>query len=194
MAANGNSLYLHHAPSPRYRVLKLQMLTPVKGHTPRTANAVPSWNPAVLLQPNRRNTTPDSQTPTLRHFSSSQISRPHSHSNPSDPVVFQFSSPNESASAGPSSRASTPSSVHANGANGVGAWIERMNNVQHRSNVPQPKRRKTEDWELSQDGGPALVRGGSGMLGEYVQEKRREADGSTASQAMTVDLTDGIHR
>ncbi|KAI5463322.1 SNF2 family DNA-dependent ATPase [Mariannaea sp. PMI_226] len=163
----------------------------VEGHTPRTANAVPSWNPAVLLQPNRRNTI-DASNPALRQLSAPQtLMRSQPTSNPNDSVVFQFSSPNDSPSAGPSSRASTPGSMHANGVNGVGGWIERMNNVQHRSNVPQPKRRRTEDWEMSQDGGPAVIRSGSGILGDYVQENRGEADGSTASQAMTVDLTDG---
>lgn len=67
-----------------------------------------------------------------------------------------------------------------------------MNNVQHRSAIPQAKRRKTEDQDGSQDGANATPRGGSGILGEYVKDKRKEANGSTASQALTVDLTSGM--
>lgn len=66
-----------------------------------------------------------------------------------------------------------------------------MNNVQHRSNVPQTKRRRIDESEGSQDGTNTPIRGGSGILGEYVREKRNEAKGSTVSQATTVDLTSG---
>ncbi|KAH7149984.1 SNF2 family DNA-dependent ATPase [Dactylonectria estremocensis] len=164
------------------------------GHTPRTANAVPSWNPAALLQPSRRTpNTPDPTNPASQQFSSSHNS-PRLHHNPSanDSVVFQFSNPNDIPSAGPSSRASTPSSAYGGGANSMGGWIERMNNVQHRSTIPQAKRRKVEDRDGSQDGSNGAPRGGNGgILGEYVKDRRMEANGSSASQAMTVDLTDG---
>ena len=108
-------------------------------------------------------------------------------------MVFQFSSPNDTPSAGPSSRSSTPGSSYANGFNGAGNLIERMNNVQHRSVVPQPKRRRTEDSEgVHQFMTP--VQGGGGMLGQYVTDKRKEANSSTASPSMmTVDLTSGKH-
>lgn len=147
-----------------------------------------------MLQPNRRtSSTPDLTNPALRQFSPSQNSPRVQHDpNPNDSVVFQFSNPNELPSAGPSSRASTPSSAYGGGGNGVGGWIERMNNVQHRSTIPQAKRRKTEDQDGSQDGANAAPRGGSGILGEYVKDKRKEANGSTASQALTVDLTSGM--
>lgn len=75
----------------------------------------------------------------------------------------------------------------------MGGWIERMNNVQHRSTIPQAKRRKVEDRDGSQDGSNGAPRGGNGgILGEYVKDRRMEANGSSASQAMTVDLTDGM--
>lgn len=75
---------------------------------------------------------------------------------------------------------------------GMSNWIERVHNVHNRSNVPQVKRRKLEDRENSQDGAVAPVRGGGGILGEYVKDKRKEGNGSASSQALTVDLTDGM--
>ncbi|KAI8689888.1 hypothetical protein LRP88_13812 [Fusarium phalaenopsidis] len=163
------------------------------GQSSRSANAVPSWNPAALLQPNRKTpSSPDLTNPAQRQFSPSQnlqrnLQRPQAN----NPVVFQFSSPNDTPSAGPSSRSSTPGSSYTNGTNGAGAFIERMNNIQHRSVVPQAKRRRVEDREGSHDGQAPTVRGGSGILGGYIQEKRKEANSSTASPAMTVDLTSG---
>jgi hypothetical protein len=70
-----------------------------------------------------------------------------------------------------------------------------MSNVQSRSSVPQPKRRKVDDPEAEQNGTSVPVRsGGGGILGGYVKEKQKEANGSMASPAMTVDLTDGMSR
>lgn len=112
--------------------------------------------------------------------------------NNNNSMVFQFSSPNDTPSAGPSSRSSTPGSSYANGFNGTGNFIERMNNVQHRSVVPQPKRRRTEDSEGVHQFMTPPVQGGGGMLGQYVTDKRKEANSATASPSMmTVDLTSG---
>ncbi|KAF5002542.1 hypothetical protein FDECE_10606 [Fusarium decemcellulare] len=164
------------------------------GQSSRSANAVPSWNPAALLQPNRRtSSSTDLASSAHRQFSPSHNIQRSSQPPPmNNSVVFQFSSPNDTPSAGPSSRSSTPGSNYANGPNGVGGFIERMNNVQHRSFVPQAKRRRVEDMEGPHDGATAPVHGGAGILGEYVKEKRKEANSSTASPAMTVDLTSGI--
>lgn len=180
------------------------------GQTSRSASGVPSWNPAALLQPNHRAVS----SPNLANSTQGQFSHPQSplqqnqrmqqrpqmnmnmnmnmHNNS---MVFQFSSPNDTPSAGPSSRSSTPGSSYANGFNGAGNFIERINNVQHRSVVPQPKRRRTED---SENGFHHImtpqVHGGGGILGQYVTDRRKEANGATASPSMTVDLTEGKSR
>ncbi|UZP42169.1 hypothetical protein NXS19_009985 [Fusarium pseudograminearum] len=123
------------------------------GQPSRSANGVPPWNPAVLLQPNHRAaSSPNLANAAHGQFSPSPLQqaqmyqqRPQMSMNSNNSsMVFQFSSPNDTPSAGPSSRSSTPGS-YANGFNGTGNFIERMNNVQHRSVVPQPKRRRTED-------------------------------------------------
>lgn len=68
-----------------------------------------------------------------------------------------------------------------------------MNNVQHRSNVPHPKRRKTDDaQDFAAKPSNMPVRSSSGILGEYVRDKRQGANGqATLLAAPTVDLTDG---
>ena len=70
-----------------------------------------------------------------------------------------------------------------------------MNNVQSRSSVPQAKRRKTEDGQdFAVRTNNILVRSSSGVLGQYVTERRKEAHGQGLPQALTVDLTDGKMR
>ena len=113
-------------------------------------------------------------------------------------MVFQFSSPGAPDSTAPSSNASTPGSGSNDGTSiagsvgpgmGMGSWVERLNHVHERSAVPLPKRRKTQDgeFEFTKDGTMHPIRAGSGVLGEYIKEKRKEANGT--SRAMAVDLT-----
>lgn len=77
-----------------------------------------------------------------------------------------------------------------NSPNGYGAMIERMNNLEQRTVTPQ-KRRKVE----TEDGfeqKPGFGSGGSGMMGEYIKEKREENSKRLANtQVEMVDLTSG---
>ncbi|EXA48392.1 hypothetical protein FOQG_05843 [Fusarium oxysporum f. sp. raphani 54005] len=172
------------------------------GQPSHSANGVPPWNPVALLQPNQRavstpnlvNSGQGQFSPSLHHAHPAQRMQPRPQMNMNmhnNSMVFQFSSPNDTPSAGPSSRSSTPGSSYANGFNGAGHFIERANNVQHRSVVPQPKRRRTEDSEGVHNFMTPPAQGGSGILGQYVTDKRKEANSATASPAMTVDLTSG---
>lgn len=112
-------------------------------------------------------------------------------------MVFQFTSASDTSSNGQVSGSSTPTppngEVPAPTAGGAGLWIERMNHLQNRSNVPHPKRRKTEDaQDFAAKSANVPVRSSSGMLGEYVRERQKEANGQTLPLAApTVDLTDG---
>ncbi|KAI9171188.1 SNF2 family DNA-dependent ATPase [Paramyrothecium foliicola] len=159
----------------------------------RAMDATPSWNPAALLQPSRQtfsNTTTSKQSPDSLHASRNVANGRSRSAAPTESLVFQFSTANRNSSEGPHSESSTPGVGNAN--SGVGSWIERVSNVQNRSVAPQPKRRKVDDSEGSQDGASVPVRsGGGGILGEYVKEKRKEGNSNLASPAMTVDLTDG---
>ncbi|CAH0015544.1 unnamed protein product [Clonostachys rhizophaga] len=164
-------------------------------YPPSQNGASPNWNPAALLQPHRR---------TQSGFQPSRSGNPSAPTSPflgprevlparaSTPLVFQFDSRHGSPSAGPSSQASTPSS-DTPGANGQGQWIERMNNVQSRPDVPQPKRRKTEDGQDFQFRTNVPVRSSSGVFGDYVRDMQYKARISAAPTAlsMTVDLTEG---
>ncbi|KAF4513512.1 hypothetical protein G6O67_000776 [Ophiocordyceps sinensis] len=153
---------------------------------------MPAWDPAALLQPSRKaNSAVD-----LRRSGSSRGQRqpPKPRSNgggASSPMVFHFSNADDSSADDPPSEPGTPG-PGAPRPNGVGGWIERMNNVQSRSTVPQAKRRKTEDGQdFAAMANDIPVRGGSGVLGDYVKDKRKEADGSGLQQTFTVDLTGG---
>lgn len=159
------------------------------------------WNPAALLQPGRRaqsNTGRGTESPIqISSRPSTPVGRTDLEAN--NAVTFQFATSNDSASDAPPSGASTPASSNTpmgNGfaGNGVGNWIERMNNVQQRSAVPQAKRRRVDDVNGDQNGASVPVRhGGSGGLGEYVRDKQKEANGALATQAMMVDLTAGVY-
>ncbi|KAK6214450.1 Phosphatidylinositol 4-kinase LSB6 [Pestalotiopsis sp. IQ-011] len=155
---------------------------------PSASNGMPI-NPAMLLNP--RGYQP---SPTFR----SEETNGHANSNDAGYLDFQFSTPND----GTGSSASTPSAffpqdsgsaIHSHAhtpVNGYGNMVERLNNVQARSSVPQPKRRKVDadgnDATSSGFGGG----GGSGMLGQYIMDRREEAAKDPALQRVdTVDLS-----
>ena len=69
-------------------------------------------------------------------------------------------------------------------------WVEKLHNVQARTEAPDAKRRRLEP-EAEQNGTKIPVRNGSGILGQYVKDKRQESGGASTPQSMTVDLTDG---
>lgn len=152
-----------------------------------------AWNPAALLQPtSNRNSngarpSPGMQTPPISH------DRPDSDSNGS--VVFQFATTNDSASDAVPSGASTPASGHMQPVNGVGSFLERMNNVQNRASIPQAKRRKVdEDMQgLSASADQQSTRAGGSMLGGYIKEQQSRGTSTPASDTMMVDLTNGMY-
>ena len=151
-----------------------------------------SWNPAALLQPGRRQPnnsrlgTPSSNPASPHPFM--QRERADSESSNGN-AIFQFATTTDSASDIPSGP-STPGSVTPV-SSGLGSWIERVNNVQARSAIPHPKRRKVD--ELGQDGNTTSIptRNGGGGLGDYVRDQQQQADGTVGTQAMMVDLTAG---
>ncbi|KAH7375855.1 SNF2 family domain-containing protein [Plectosphaerella cucumerina] len=155
------------------------------------------WNPQALLNP-RKNSAPPTNSPR-RDF-------PPPKANSAVPsttdLVFQFSSPSDpnTATATPSTRfpsaASTPVTDDHPSPNhlvpGVGRTIERMSDVQDRSAAQQHKRRKIDTPEA--DAKAFQGRGGSGMLGAYVQEKQKDGQNGQngiKSGGQTVDLTSG---
>ncbi|PHH83049.1 hypothetical protein CDD83_3071 [Cordyceps sp. RAO-2017] len=160
------------------------------GRSPHPPNTMPSWDPAALLQPGRKaNSAVDLRSAgSLQPLTRQRLAPNHrSDSGVDSSMVFHFASADDASSEpSPSSTGDLPR------ANGFGGWIERMNNVQSRSAVPQAKRRKTEDGQdFAARSHTIPVRGGSGLLGGYLKDKRTESGGQNAPQALTVDLTDG---
>ncbi|TWU76513.1 hypothetical protein ED733_007553 [Metarhizium rileyi] len=188
-----------------------------QGPTSQPLGSMPAWNPAALLQPSRRGFSatdlrnlPSGRPQPMYNNNNNHVANAHSRASPSvnDQMVFQFTSASDTSSNDHVSGSSTPtppnvetppSTSNANAANvstntnRMGIWIERMNNVQRRSNVPNPKRRKTEDpQDFAARASNMSIRGTSGTLGEYVRDRRQEANGSRlVPQTPTVDLTDG---
>jgi SNF2 family DNA or RNA helicase len=74
----------------------------------------------------------------------------------------------------------------------VANFVERIHNVQDRSDVPQPKRRKTIAEGDNLDPTGVYNSAGGGILGQYVQDKREEGRASPSGRGVeTVDLTNG---
>ncbi|KAF4126754.1 Superfamily II DNA or RNA helicase, SNF2 family [Geosmithia morbida] len=159
-------------------------------------NNASSWNPAALLQPNHHQSPAAISIPSSPS-STTQAPPPTAQcQQQSQPMVFQFLDGNEaSSSTGPPSGASTPAvSSDATPSGGVrpGNWVEKVHNVQARSEVPEPKRRRVyiDDGHHHKK---IPVRANSGsVLGQYVLETHRETSGSMSLPASpTVDLTSG---
>ncbi|KFG83979.1 putative SNF2 family helicase/ATPase [Metarhizium anisopliae] len=190
----GQSATVQQSPNSNLAVAEGPVLQP--------SGPMPAWNPAALLQPSRRGFS----ATDLRNLPSGRpqpmynhVANGHSRASPSvnDQMVFQFTSASDTSSNDHTSGSSTPTppngETSVSNANGVGLWIERMNNVQRRSNVPHPKRRKTEDpQDFAARASNMSIRSSSGMLGDYVRDRRQETDaGRLVPQTPTVDLTDG---
>lgn len=77
--------------------------------------------------------------------------------------------------------------------NNFNNMIDRMNNVEQRTFAPQLKRRKLESEDSMSSVG-SFGGGGSGDIGHYVNEKRREATNQQlpTRRVEAVDLTDGV--
>lgn len=172
--------------------------THIQGHNSPARNNAPVWSPAALLQPNRRSpasaqlTNARSVPPPVPRQVPQMAAQPGYGSS----MVFQFSSPNGTPSAGPSSEASTPVSSDAQGTAAPVNWLERIHNVQARTEAPEAKRRRV-DSDDDQNGTKMPVRGSSGILGQYVKDKRLESSSVSTPQqmpqSMTVDLTSGMY-
>lgn len=203
MATNGNST-THH-PLSSIRAHSRPPCTPdtdphSKGYGSPPRNSAQAWSPAALLQPNRSNGPPVVTIPSSPSSASQQASpvaavpqRPQP-----QPVVFQFTDGSEaSPSANTSSDASTPAAVSDAASNGgvrPGNWVERVHNVQARSEVPEPKRRRVDIDGGAQNAKSIPVRASSsGILGQYARDNRPSTASTMSSipNSPTVDLTSG---
>lgn len=173
--------------------------TPSQGrqiNVPAPAPAT-TWDPRALLQPKSRFN--DAHRPTQNGALDSAVASPASRGNTpgltnGNPLVFQFASND----ATPAYTGTTTSATSSPGSEqqiyshrGAGELIERMNHVQPRSTIPQPKKRKLEETDPNKDSDSVQVRNGSGLLGEYVKDKREEGNAGGSTTSTTVDLTSG---
>jgi hypothetical protein len=169
----------------------------LQGHHITVPTSAASWDPRALLQPRARVAEPPK--PAQNGSLDSAVGSPTSRGNTpnltnGNSVVFQFTSQNGTPAytGTTTSTTSSPGSDHRNHAHrGAGDFIERMNNVQDRAAIPQPKRRRLDENDPSKDPSSVQVRGGGGILGSYVKDKREEASPAGSASAMTVDLTSG---
>lgn len=148
-------------------------------------------NPALLLNPKGRASSPFNKNVAANKPTNGTGSAGH--------LDFQFSSPNDTASAGAPSSQFPQASMDVGGdggtyTNGFENMIERANNVEQRISAPHAKRRKLENGDNGSPK-PSSRDGGSGMLGQYVKGKREEAArtgtkaGTSPGRVEMVDLT-----
>ncbi|KLU81812.1 transcription termination factor 2 [Magnaporthiopsis poae ATCC 64411] len=171
MASNGRPTASHVQPP---------LAQPGGVHMPPSRGAQPTWDPRLLLNP-RASSLPIN--PAAHRQAAPSPGRAAASAGPAANQIFQFSSP------GPALDLAEAAEQPAAAANGVGAMIERINNVESRAVVPEPKRRKLEPGAQPV---PSSSRGSSGMLGGYIKDQNtREVDGGGAAETpQTVDLTE----
>ncbi|XXG99171.1 hypothetical protein Hte_005506 [Hypoxylon texense] len=144
-------------------------------------------NPALLLNP--KGYVAPAPAPPARQDAASMPFTSSNNSNSSAGLEFQFANPHDSFA--PAGQPLHPNGHPTPPPNNFGDMMDRMNNVEQRMFVPQPKRRKLE----AEDGiNPvrAFGNGASGDVGQYVRERRQDA---TTQQRATrpveaIDLTD----
>ncbi|KAI1437179.1 SNF2 family N-terminal domain-containing protein [Xylaria sp. CBS 124048] len=143
-----------------------------------STTTVPVYDPATLLNP-RGSTNLALPHNTIQNGSLNR-------SGTATPVEFNFDGPDNQYSDLPLHPTATqPNSV--NPPNQYGAMIERLNNVEHRTVAPLPKRRKLEtDVDSGSKSGSGI--GGSGMMAQYIKETK---DDRRAANTPVVDLTSG---
>ncbi|KAI1116900.1 SNF2 family N-terminal domain-containing protein [Nemania sp. NC0429] len=146
------------------------------------AASAPTYDPAALLNPRAFNRMGIPDNGLQAHFFDGSGS--------STPVEFTFDSPNNQLLETPMHQIANHPNP-SNPPNGVGAMIERVNNVEHRALLsPQPKRRKLE-YREGLGPKPGFSSGGSGMMGQHMKEKREEYTETATTQVDMVDLTSG---
>ncbi|KAI0971361.1 SNF2 family N-terminal domain-containing protein [Xylaria arbuscula] len=138
----------------------------------------PTYNPAALLNPRAYHSpvAPNNGIQNSLFNGSGSLA----------PVEYSFDSPSSRFSDLPIHQAASPASS----ANGFGTMIERMNNVENRTLAPQTKRRKVEGGD-GLEAQPGFGAGGSGIIGQYITEKRAESKQAASTQVEMVDLTSG---
>lgn len=162
--------------------------------TPNNPFGLQPYNPADLLNP-RASAVPS--RPKFAH--EAPPATLHGSSSMGSALAFEFASPHD----GTASSASTPPSFVSRGSdgayrtptpvNGYGGMIERMNNLQERTSMPQAKRRRVDlqedDLNHRNFGGGA----GTGILGQHMRDRREEAAKNPALvRVNTVDLTESV--
>ncbi|RKU45802.1 hypothetical protein DL546_005172 [Coniochaeta pulveracea] len=150
----------------------------------------PVWSAADLLNPKGANGSSSSAPRSPRPTTNNTHRQPH-------PLPsFQFASASDTnLQALPYHHLQTDAGTAsvADRKNGMGNLVERLNNVQDRSDVPQPKRRKTVaegDIPDPNSANGSFHIGSGGILGDFVKEEQKEKQDTPVGGVVTVDLTD----
>ncbi|KAH8889697.1 hypothetical protein GQ53DRAFT_651723 [Thozetella sp. PMI_491] len=158
-----------------------------------------SWDPAALLNPKAQTTSPafahnSLQTAlpnrSLQHSAEAPMQLTFQFNDPSNNFMPDFSGvPYGGATGLPNRTSSMPDF-------GTARHIERLNNVEPRADVPQPKRRKTQTEGDPVDPQSAFHGQGTGLFGQYMMtavktpENNASQQGIVVRQSGTVDLTE----
>ena len=160
---------------------------------------VPSWDPASLLNPKASGST------TQRSLSAQPARNSANGSSLNDNIAFEFSTPNDRAhSAVPfnpsesvqitgNDAASTDDTQRATPAeNGPSKMLDRRFNLEDRTSLPVPKRRRLDTDEAEVKAKDRAAGGGGGILSAALKaDKTESSQVATLSRSTTVDLTNG---
>ncbi|KAK4193912.1 SNF2 family N-terminal domain-containing protein [Podospora australis] len=162
-----------------------------------------SWTPSALLNPKAAaagaGTSSSSDSP--QPGGSASGLPPTQSSEAPQGMAFQFTNPNTGIVVDFSGVTETfhplpTMPIHQNRVfqNGASQGIERLHNVQDRTMVPQPKRRKTQsEADPSLPASSVFRSASSGMLSQHIRQERNEGASQLSrfsSPGATIDLTD----
>ncbi|KAK4166015.1 SNF2 family N-terminal domain-containing protein [Cladorrhinum sp. PSN259] len=169
-----------------------------------------SWDPASLLDPKAQaaNTAAPAPRPPQPSASTPNLTALHHRAQQHDEVTFQYPSPNAPIVVDFTGAGLGTPDHHFHSRNrmfptGSSSNIERLHNVQERTSLPQPKRRKTETESDPSPGhlafaptNGAFSAAGSGILAQHIKNERANAPAGqfnstpALNNGGTIDLTD----
>ncbi|EPE31291.1 P-loop containing nucleoside triphosphate hydrolase [Glarea lozoyensis ATCC 20868] len=171
--------------------------TPVGANGSREPQLMQSFNPAQLLNPR-------AAMQQNRLTASPQQNGYSNGTSPAPSLSFQFDSP---AGSGQDSPHSHPSSMYdgeqttsngqngfasyanGNGNGGMGSMLDRLHNVADRSMVPQKRRKVVDDREEDKKKAEFSGGGKGGILGQYMQDQRKEGHDQAVANGKVVDIS-----
>ena len=169
---------------------------PVGANGARESQLMQSYDPAQLLNPKAKFQVNRPTPPPQQNGYSNT-------SSPAPSLAFQFDSPAGSRRESPHSHPSPAYSeshvldrqdgfasyTNGSGAGSMGSMLDRLHNVADRSMVPQKRRKVVDDRDEGQKKAEFNGGGKGGVLGQYVQDQRKQGHEQAVANGKVVDIS-----